>query len=95
MTKASTPTPFDAQDPKNPVIIDGEVTWTFDADFLTSNWTCIWGRGCLGIHDNPSEELQQGCCSVGAELDGEDVVLRLPVDETEDRFYRISPVTAE
>lgn len=72
MTEASTPTPFDAQDPKNPVIVDGEVTWTFDADFLNSNWTCIWGRGCLGIHDNPSEELQQGCCSVGAELDGED-----------------------
>ena len=64
--------PFDAQDPENPVIVDGEITWTFDANFLTSNWTCIWGRGCLGINDEPSEELQQGCCSVGAELDGED-----------------------
>ena len=72
MAQASTPIPFDAEDPKNPVIVDGEVTWTFDADFLNSNWTCIWGRGCLGIHDDPSEELQQGCCSVGAELDGED-----------------------
>lgn len=63
---------FDPTSPANPVIADGEVTWTFDADFLRSNWTCIWGRGCLGIHDDPSEELQQGCCSVGAELDGED-----------------------
>jgi hypothetical protein len=64
--------PFAGDDSSNPVIVDGEVTWTFDADFLTSNWTCIWGRGCLGIHDEPSEDLQQGCCSVGAELDGGD-----------------------
>lgn len=66
------PAPFDPADPANPVIVDGEVTWSFDANFLNSNWTCIWGRGCLGIHDEPTEELQQGCCSVGAELDGED-----------------------
>ena len=65
-------TPFAGDDPSNPVIVDGEVTWTFDANFLNSRWTCIWGRGCLGIHDEPTEELQQGCCSVGAELDGGD-----------------------
>ena len=35
---------------------------------MRSNWTCIWGRGCKGILDHPAEELQQGCCSVGAEL---------------------------
>ncbi|MEX1217507.1 MAG: hypothetical protein WEA11_03175 [Acidimicrobiales bacterium] len=64
--------PFDREDSTNPRIVDGDVTWIFDANFLQSNWTCIWGRGCLGIHDQPSEELQQGCCSVGAELDGED-----------------------
>ena len=29
MAQASTPIPFDAEDPKNPVIVDGEVTWTF------------------------------------------------------------------
>ncbi len=51
-------------------IVDGDVTWRFDTGFLTSNWTCIWGRGCLGIHPVPTPELQQGCCSVGAELDG-------------------------
>jgi hypothetical protein len=44
--------------------------WRFDADFLRSRWTCIWGRGCLGILDHPAPELGQGCCSVGAELDG-------------------------
>jgi hypothetical protein len=31
---------------------------------------------------------------VEPELDGEDVVLRLPVDESEDRFYRIAPTNA-
>jgi hypothetical protein len=47
---------------------DGDTLWRFDRGFLESNWTCIWGRGCLGILDHPAEELQQGCCSVGAEL---------------------------
>jgi len=46
----------------------GDVVWRFDRDFLTSNWTCIWGRGCLGILDEPAEHLAQGCCSIGAEL---------------------------
>jgi hypothetical protein len=53
-------------------IVDGDTTWRFDRAFLTSNWTCIWGRGCLGIHTEPAEALGEGCCSVGAELDGED-----------------------
>src|SRR5690349_5429943 len=47
---------------------DDDTIWRFDRAFLTSNWTCIWGRGCLGILDEPAEELGQGCCSVGAEL---------------------------
>ena len=49
-------------------IVDGDVTWVFDRTFLASNWTCIWGRGCKGILDVPAEELNQGCCSIGAEL---------------------------
>ena len=53
-------------------IVDGDTVWRFDTAFLTSNWTCIWGRGCQGILDQPAEHLGQGCCSVGAELDGED-----------------------
>ena len=53
-------------------IDDGETVWRFDTDFLTSNWTCIWGRGCLGILDEPAEALNQGCCSIGAHLDGDD-----------------------
>lgn len=49
-------------------IADGETLWRFDTEFLGSNWTCIWGRGCQGILDEPAEALGQGCCSVGAEL---------------------------
>jgi hypothetical protein len=41
-------------------------TWLFDITFLMSPWTCIWGRGCLGIHDDPHPELEQGCCTYGA-----------------------------
>ncbi len=51
---------------------DGETVWRFDRTFLSSNWTCIWGRGCLGILDEPAEHLAQGCCSVGAELGDEE-----------------------
>ncbi len=49
-------------------IPDGETLWRFEPTFLRSNWTCIWGRGCKGILVEPAEHLQQGCCSVGAEL---------------------------
>ncbi len=49
-------------------IVDGDTVWRFDRKFLTSNWTCIWGRGCLGILDEPAEHLAQGCCSIGAHL---------------------------
>jgi hypothetical protein len=53
-------------------IDDGATRWRFDASFLRSNWTCIWGRGCQGMLPEPAEELGQGCCSIGADLDGED-----------------------
>jgi hypothetical protein len=66
------PVPFDVENPESLEIVAGEVTWKFDTAFLKSNWTCIWGRGCLGIHNEPTEDLQQGCCSVGAHMDGED-----------------------
>ena len=53
-------------------IDSGGTSWRFERSFLTSNWTCIWGRGCLGILPTAAPELGQGCCSVGADLDGED-----------------------
>jgi len=50
----------------------GETVWRFDRDFLASNWTCIWGKGCKGINATADEMLGHGCCSLGAELDGID-----------------------
>lgn len=55
----------------------GTTHYRFEREFLNSNWTCIWGRGCLGIHDHPTPELQQGCCSIGAELADEDEAMRV------------------
>ncbi|HVL06344.1 MAG TPA: hypothetical protein VM388_10160 [Acidimicrobiales bacterium] len=52
-------------------IVDGGTVWRFETAFMRSNWTCIWGRGCLGILDRPAESSGQGCCSIGAELDGD------------------------
>jgi hypothetical protein len=43
-----------------------ERTWVFDLTFLTSPWTCIFGRGCLGVLTEAAPELVQGCCSYGA-----------------------------
>jgi hypothetical protein len=56
---------------------DGETVWRFDATFLRSNWTCIWGRGCQGILPEPAEHLGQGCCSIGADLDGPDEAMTI------------------
>lgn len=47
--------------------VDG-TRWRVDVGFLGSGWRCRWGDGCQGILDEPAEHLQQGCCSVGAEL---------------------------
>ncbi|MEX2292520.1 MAG: hypothetical protein WD691_01930 [Acidimicrobiales bacterium] len=50
-----------------------ERTWMFDATFLASPWTCIYGRGCQGVLTGPAEEMEQGCCSYGAHfVDEED-----------------------
>lgn len=44
---------------------DGD-TYLFDASFLTSNWRCIFGEGCRGVHEVDTTELGHGCCSHGA-----------------------------
>ncbi len=59
------------------VVEDGDVTWQVDTTFLTSRWTCIFGRGCQGILPERAEHLGQGCCSIGADLDGEDEAMRI------------------
>ncbi len=64
--------------------IDG-TRWTIDVGFLESNWRCKWGDGCLGILDQPAEELMQGCCSVGAEmLDTDEAMLTAALAPTLD-----------
>ena len=49
-------------------IQEGGTVWRFDREFLASRWTCLWGRGCLGIGTEPAPHLGLGCCSVGAEM---------------------------
>jgi len=56
--------------------VDG-TQWNIDVDFIDSNWTCIWGRGCEGILPDPAAELNQGCCSVGAQMIDEEEALRV------------------
>ncbi len=53
-------------------IVDDRTVWRIDRSFLASTWTCIWGRGCLGIGEEPAPAAGLGCCSIGAELDGPD-----------------------
>jgi len=56
--------------------VDG-TRWNIDVDFVDSNWTCIWGNGCQGILADPSADLNQGCCSVGAQMIDENEALRI------------------
>jgi len=55
----------------------GDTLWRFEKDFFTSNWTCIWGRGCKGIDVAENTENGFGCCSLGCELDGVDEAMNL------------------
>ncbi len=53
---------------------DEQRTWVFDATFLRSNWSCIFGSGCKGVLDADATEMVQGCCSYGAHfVDDDDV----------------------
>lgn len=56
---------------------DEERTWLFDVTFLTSRWTCIYGRGCQGVLTEPAPELVHGCCSYGAHFVDDDDVRRV------------------
>jgi hypothetical protein len=42
---------------------DADTVYRCDLTWLTSSWTCIFGRGCRGIYaDRPDD----GCCTLGA-----------------------------
>lgn len=46
---------------------DEENIFRCDLTWLTSNWNCIYGQGCQGIHEGKAEN---GCCSLGAHFSG-------------------------
>jgi hypothetical protein len=56
---------------------DEQRTWVFDATFLRSAYTCIYGAGCKGILDRPAPELALGCCSHGAHFVDDDDIANL------------------
>jgi hypothetical protein len=63
-------------DPEGPVAAPGsdgsdaaEQVFRCDLTWLTSSWTCIFGRGCRGIYaDRPDD----GCCTLGAHFSDTD-----------------------
>ncbi len=58
--------PQDSADETYVEIVRSDTVWRFEREFLESNWTCLFGRGCKGILDRDATELNQGCCSLGA-----------------------------
>lgn len=56
---------------------DEHRTWVFDATFLRSRWSCIFGNGCKGVLDDDATELSQGCCSYGAHFGGKKEVAKV------------------
>jgi hypothetical protein len=56
---------------------DEQRTWMFDATFLLSSWTCIFGQGCQGVLTAPAPEMVQGCCSYGAHFSDDSDVERV------------------
>jgi hypothetical protein len=58
-------------DPESPADDDGDGEQLFRVDltWLTSNWTCIYGRGCHGIY---AERPDDGCCTLGAHFADEE-----------------------
>lgn len=65
---------------------DEERTWLFDVTFLTSDWTCIFGRGCKGVLTEDHSAAVEGCCSYGAHFTGPD-----DVAHTEAMAERLTP----
>ena len=62
----SADTPDETPDDMFVEIVRSGTVWRFEREFLESNWTCLFGRGCKGILDHDATELNQGCCSLGA-----------------------------
>jgi hypothetical protein len=48
---------------------DADQVFRCDLTWLTSRWTCIFGRGCQGIYANRPDD---GCCTLGAHFADEE-----------------------
>jgi hypothetical protein len=76
----SSPTPAD---PRH--IVRADLTW------LSSAWTCIFGRGCAGVVEGRPDD---GCCSHGAFFTDEDDLARVTaaVADLSDEDWQLAPV---
>jgi hypothetical protein len=73
-------------DPADPGrVVRADLTW------LTSAWTCVFGRGCAGVVEGRADD---GCCSHGAFFSEEDDLLRVTaaVAELTDEDWQLAPV---
>ena len=69
-------------DPADPdQVIRADLTW------LTSSWTCIFGRGCRGIY---ADRPDVGCCALGAHFSGKKDEKRVAtwVDRLDDSLWQ-------
>jgi hypothetical protein len=73
-------------DPADPGhVVRADLTW------LTSAWTCIFGRGCAGVVEGRPDD---GCCSHGAFLTDDDDLARVTasVASLTDEDWQLAPV---
>jgi hypothetical protein len=73
-------------DPADPDhVIRGDLTW------LTSAWTCIFGRGCAGVVEGRPDD---GCCNHGAFFTDEEDMTRVEsaVDQLTDDDWQLAHV---
>ena len=75
---------------------DGD-TWQFDLTFLTSNYGCIYGKGCPGVFTELAPEYEHGCCTYGAHfVDKEDrQSIRAQIDRLEPGEWELAERAAE
>ena len=84
------PDPAGAADPANPGTAGEAPTQVFRCDltWLTSRWTCVFGRGCHGID---AARPADGCCTLGAHFadrDDERRVRRFVAELTPDTWQQ-------
>ncbi|MGY1635249.1 hypothetical protein ACI78V_01185 [Geodermatophilus sp. SYSU D00742] len=73
-------------DPADPAhVVRADLTW------LSSAWTCVFGRGCAGVVEGRPDD---GCCSHGAFFTDEDDLARVTaaVADLTDEDWQLAPV---